>query len=131
MQLQQVSIESEGQQDLEASFEEQEQVDYFFSVFNAKQEPTEVEVQPLSLTTQSMSPDGKLYLGFNKPFIKPPIKKHSRNLGSQRYYDIKEVIDMSVKSDNAEAETQSEQFSISDYQLLDLTDQSILIQLYF
>ena len=61
-------------------------------------------MSPLRLVAQSMSPDGKLYLGFNKPFIWPPIKKYSRSLGTQRYFDIKEVMDMSVKSDNAEAE---------------------------
>ena len=62
-----------------------------------------------------MSPDGKLYLRFNKPIIRPPIKKHPRNLDTQRYYDIKEVLDLSVKSDNAEAETHADFYSISDY----------------
>ena len=78
-----------------------------------------------------MSPDGKLYLRFNKPIIKPPIKKQSRSLEAQRYYDIKEVLGVSVKSDNALAETQTDFYSISDYELLDLTDRSLLIQLYF
>ena len=53
-----------------------------------------------------MSPDGKLFLRFNKPILRPPIRKHSRSLVDHRYYNITEVLDLSVKSNNAEAESQ-------------------------
>ena len=79
-----------------------------------------------------MSPDGKLFFGFNKPIIKPPIKKLTRFLGAQRYYDINDVFDVSVKSDNnVEAEAPDNFFSITRYELIELTEYSLLIQLYF
>ena len=79
-----------------------------------------------------MSPDGKLFFGFNKPIIKPPIKKLTRFLGAQRYYDINDVFDVYVKSDNnVEAEAPDNFFSITRYELIELTEYSLLIQLYF
>ena len=62
-----------------------------------------------------MSPAGLLKLGFNKPIIKPPIKKDSRMLKAQTYYSIGEVIEMSVVSDNAEPDTPTSFYAIKDY----------------
>ena len=89
-------------------------------------------MKPLNLTDLAISPDGKLFFGFNKPIIKPPIKKSSRFLETHRYYDINDVFDVSVYSDNnADAEDPDDFFSIESYELLELTEYSLLIQLYF
>ena len=60
---------------------------------------------------------------FNKPIIRPPLKAvwNDRRLHSEfRQYNISEVLDLSVYSDNS-GNNSSEESIVSDYELLEMS----------
>ena len=112
---------------------EEAQAAIYWNKIYEKSQVNKAGVEPLNLTKLTINETGFLHLVFNKPIIRPPLKavwKGERLLSQYRQFNISEVIDLSVYSDNS-GNSSSLESLISDYELLEMSQLSLKIQIYF
>ena len=116
----------------EAENGEEEEFDFLLEYMQANEGSKKDRVEPLEVEEYSVSPTGLLFIKLSKPFIKPPLILHEERMlaSDQRYYDINEIIKLEVKSTEIDLDD-LERLGITSYNLTNISDQSIEVQIHF